>query len=345
MMAIVSSYFFNNFKSDKLSENKDNLKNDKVELENNFNNLNEKEIISKDEKSEKVNVSTEIAKTNKQSIFQAPSETIKPNVQNNLQAQSETLKPSIPNTPQVPSETVKPSVPIVPQLPNEPIKPNIPIIPEVPNEPVNPDTSNNPEVPSESDILFSNLTITKDDLVDGMVTISNKTYKNIFIDSSLADSKIVLDNVEIKEKLILKDETQYEVAINNSTVPYIKVENNQIKREKNKELNINKNINGPTLYLENIKEINNIDIYGNASIYGNTKILNLHISSGMLLLNAPTKFMNIDKNSNYTNITVNKFVNEISDSGNCTSIAINDNVDKINSNGQNANIYIKKISL
>ncbi|XZI21454.1 hypothetical protein ACSXE0_17335, partial (plasmid) [Clostridium perfringens] len=304
MMAILGSYFFNNFKrssdalkikeqtsiknnfkSDKLSENKNDLKNDKVELENN---LNKKEIISKDEKSEKVNVSNKIVKANKQSIFQAPSETV---------------KPIIFNTPQVPSETVKPSVPITPQLPSELIKPNVPIIPEVPNEPVNPDTPSDPEVPSEPDKVFNDLIITKDDLVDGIVTISNKTYKNIFIDSSLADSKIVLDNVKIKEKLILKDKIQYEVAINNSTVPYIKVENNQIKRERNKELNINKNINGPTLQLENIKEINNVDIHGNASIHGNTKILNLHISSGILLLDAPTKFMNIDKNSNYANIT------------------------------------------
>lgn len=249
-----------------------------------------------------MNVSTEIVKSNKQSIFQAP------------------------------SETVKPSVPIVPQLSSELIKPNVPIIPEVPNEPVNPDTPSAPEVPSEPDKVFNDLIITKDDLVDGIVTISNKTYKNIFIDSSLTNSKVVLDNVEIKEKLILKDEAQYEVAINNSTVPYIKVENNQIKREKNKELNINKNINVPTLQLENIKEINNIDIYGN------TKIFNLHISSGMLLLDAPIKFMNIDKNSNYANITVNKFVNEISDSGNCTSIAINSNVDKINVNGNSTSI-------
>ena len=349
MMAIVGSYFFNNFKSssdtfkikeqtsiennfksDKLSENKDDLKNDKVELENN---LNKKEIISKDEESEKVNVSTEIVKSNKQSVFQAPSETIKPNVQNNLQAQSETVKPSISNTPQVPIETVKPSVPI---------KPNIPIIPEVPNEPVNPDTPSDPDVPSESDIVFSDLTITKDNLVDGIVTISNKTYKNIFIDSSLADSKIVLDNVEIKENLILKDDAQYEVVINDSKIPYITVENNPIKREENRELNINKNINGPTLQLKNVKYIKNIDINGNASIYGDCNILNLHISNGMLLLDAPTKFMNIDKNSSYSNITVNQIVNEISDSGNCTNIAINCNVDKVNSNGQNANIYIKE---
>ena len=418
MMAIAGSYFFNNFKSssdtldnkeqsgiennfksDKLSENEDYLKNDKVALENN---LNEKELVSKEKKVEGVHVSKEIVKTNKPSISQEPSESVKPsipsvpqvpsapvkpnkpsvqqepsapvkpNIPSIPQEPNEPINPDIPSVPQEPSESVKPSIPSVPQVPSapakpnipsvpqepsapvkpnkpsvpqepsEPVKPNIPSIPQEPNEPINPDIPSTPELPSEPDIVLTDLNITKDDLVDGIITISNKIYNNIFIDSSLADSKIVLDNVEIKEKLILKDEAQYEVVINDSKIPYITVENNQIKREENRELNINKNINGPTLQLKNVKDIKNIDITGNASIYGDCNISNLHISNGMLLLDAPTKFMNIDKNSSYANITVNQIVNEISDSGNCTNIAINCNVDKVNSNGQNSNIYIKE---
>lgn len=175
-----------------------------------------------------------------------------------------------------------------------------------------------------------------------MVTISNKTYKNIFIDSSVVNGKVVLDNVEIQEKLTLQDGVQYQVQINNSKVPYVKVENKEVKRYRNASLNINKNISGPTLYLENVEEINKVDINGNVSIYGDSEISNLSLLNGTLLLDIPTKIMNIDENSIYADVTINKKVNQINDGGNSTSIGINDNVDKVNLNGKKSSMYIKE---
>ena len=243
----------------------------------------------------------------------------------------ESTKPSIPNdstnpsTPQTPDESEKPSTP---ETPGESGKPSTPETPGGSEEP------ESPEAPNEPEIVVTNLTITEDDLVDGVVTISNKTYKNIFIDSSVVNGKVVLDNVEIQEKLTLQDGVQYQVQINNSKVPYVKVENKEVKRYRNASLNINKNISGPTLYLENVEEINKVDINGNVSIYGDSEISNLSLLNGTLLLDIPTKIMNIDENSIYADVTINKKVNQINDGGNSTSIGINDNVDKVNLNGK-----------
>lgn len=251
----------------------------------------------------------------------------------------ESTKPSIPNdstnpsTPQTPNESEKPSTP---ETPGESGKPSTPETPGGSEEP------EAPEAPNEPEIVVTNLTITEDDLVDGVVTISNKTYKNIFIDSSVVNGKVVLDNVEIQEKLTLQDGVQYQVQINNSKVPYVKVENKEVKRYRNASLNINKNISGPTLYLENVEEINKVDINGNVSIYGDSEISNLSLLNGTLLLDIPTKIMNIDENSIYADVTINKKVNQINDGGNSTSIGINDNVDKVNLNGKKSSMYIKE---
>ena len=260
----------------------------------------------------------------------------------NPETPSGSSKPSNPDTPKVPSE---PSNPGIPEVPSEPSDPDTP---EVPSEPSNPDTPevpsepSDPEVPDEPEIVVTDLTITKEDLVDGVVTLSNKTYKNISIDSSVANGKVVLDNIEVQEKLILEDGVQYQVQINNSKVPYVKVESKDVKKYRNILLDINKNISGPTLHLENVKDINNVDINGNVSIYGDSKISNLNILNGTLLLDAPTTVMTINENSIYADITINQSVNEINDSGSGTSIGINDNVDKVNLNGNKNNIYIKE---
>ena len=211
-----------------------------------------------------------------------------------------------------------------------------PAIPEEPNKP------NEPSNPEEPEIVVTDITITKNDLVDGVVTLSNKTYKNISIDSSVANGKVILDNVEVQEKLILEDGEQYQVKINNSKVPYVKVESKDIKRYRNISLNINKNISGPTLHLENVKDIKNVDINGNASIYGDSKISNLNILNGTLLLDVQTTVMNIDENSIYADVTINQSVNEINDSGSGTKIGVNGNIDNINLSGKNSNIYIKE---
>ena len=240
--------------------------------------------------------------------------------------------PNIPSKPSLPGNTDEPSNPGVPEEPNEPNNPGVPEEPNEPNNPEVPGEPNEPSNPEEPEIVVTDITITKDDLVDGVVTLSNKTYKNISIDSSVANGKVILDNIEVQEKLILEDGVQYQVKINNSKVPYVKVESNDIKRYRNISLNINKNISGPTLYLENVEEINKVDINGNVSIYGDSEISNLSLLNGILLLDIPTKIMNIDENSIYADITINKKVNEI-----------NDNVDKVNLNGKRVVCTLKKV--
>ena len=280
--------------------------------------------------------STNISKPGTQNV---PS---KPSIPGNQNELGKPNKPSDPGTQEKPSNPEDPNKPSKPEISDDPEDQNEPSNPGVPEKPEDPNEPNKPEVPEEPEIIVTDLTITKDDLVDGVVTLSNKTYKNISIDSSVANGKVILDNVEVQEKLILEDGVQYQVKINNSKVPYVKVESNDIKRYRNTSLNINKNISGPTLHLENIKDIKNVDINGNASIYGDSKISNLNILNGTLLLDVDTTVMTIDKNSIYADVTINQSVNEINDSGSGTNIGINGNIDSVNLNGKNSNVYIKE---
>lgn len=260
----------------------------------------------------------------------------------------------MPEVPGIDNEAENPETPNKPETPNRPENPNNPDIPdnsEKPDEPNNPgdtekpgnpDDSGKPEDTEKPEIALNDLTITKNDLVDGVVTVSNKIYKNIYIDSSINMGKVVLENVEIKEKLILEDGIQYQVNIKNSTVPYVKVGKEGVTRYRNTLLDIDKNISGPTLYLENVREVNNVDINGNASILGDSKISNLNILNGTLVLNVPTEVMSIDEKSNNADITINKTVDKVNDSGNNTIIGVNGSVNVVNSNGDKSSIYIKE---
>ncbi|MGG7056918.1 hypothetical protein ACQPUZ_01340 [Clostridium tertium] len=239
-------------------------------------------------------------------------------------------------------DSEKPNEPGNSEKPGKPSDPENPGNDEDPDEPGDSEKPNNPGDIEKPEIVINDITITNNDLVNGVATISNKEYKNIYIDSSVSNGKIVLDNVKINEKLILKDGVQYQVEVKNSTVPYVKVENNEEKMYRDSLSIINKNISGPTLYLENVKEIDNVDVDGNISILGNGKISNLNIQNGILVIAIPTEFMNIDKNSNNVDITINGTVSEINDNGNGTSIGVNSKVNKINSNGEKSNIYIKE---
>lgn len=251
-------------------------------------------------------------------------------------------KPETPNKPDTPDNTEKPDEPNNSEDTEKPGKPDGSGKPEDAEKPGKPDDSGKPEDTEKPEIALNDLTITKNDLVDGVVTISNKIYKNIYIDSSIAMGKVVLENVEIKEKLILEDGVQYQVNIKNSTVPYVKVGKDGVARYRNTLLDIDKNISGPTLYLENVKEVNNVDINGNASILGDSKISNLYLLNGTLVLNVPTEVMSIDENSNNADITINKTVDKVNDSGNNTIIGINGSVNVVNSNGDKSSIYIKE---
>ncbi|VYU65839.1 hypothetical protein [Clostridium paraputrificum] len=213
--------------------------------------------------------------------------------------------------------------------------------PEKPEEPENPGEEEKPEEPEVPEETIGDLEIAKDDLVDGVLTISNKSFNNVSIDSSVVNGKIILDNVEIKEKLILKDGAKYQVQLKNSSVPNVKLESKELGRYRNVSLDVNKNINGPTLHLENVKEINNVDINGNISILGDGSIDNVNIQNGTLVLEASTKNLNIDKNSNNADITINKTVSEVNDNGSNTILGVNSNVERVNSNGYKSSIYIK----
>lgn len=247
-----------------------------------------------------------------------------------------------PETPNKPDNSQKPVEPNSPGDMEKPGNPGGSEKPEDTEKPGNPDDSGKPEDTEKPEIALNDLTITKNDLVDGVITVSNKIYKNIYIDSSIGMGKVVLENVEVREKLILEDGVQYQVNIKDSIVPYVKVGKDEVTRYRNTLLNINKNISGPTLYLDNVKEVNNVDINGNASILGDSRISNLHILNGTLVLDIPTEVMSINENSNNADITINKTVEKINDSGNNTIIGVNGNVNLVNSNGDKSSIYIKE---
>ncbi len=258
---------------------------------------------------------------------------------NNVVGEGSQSGSALPEVPEKNEEVGRPEKPNKPDNPNNPGDEERPDKPEDTEKPNKPGDSENTEKP---ETVVNNLTITKNDLVDGVVTISNKIYKNIYIDSSIDMGKVVLENVEVKEKLILEDGIHYQVNIKNSTVPYVKVGKDGVTRYRNTLLNIDKNISGPTLYLENVKEVRNVDINGNVSILGDSKISNLHILNGTLVLDVPTEVISINENSNNADITIKKIVEKIDDSGNNTIIGVNGSVNSVNSNGNKSSIYIKE---
>lgn len=327
------------------SDNNESNKNEEI-TSNNITSNDELALTDKKTQNNSININTSSNIKNENGSVS--------NNEEGAQSQGGTGKPEVPGgsmeqeKPEVPGGAVKPETPEVPggaikpetpEVPGESVDPETP---EVPGESEKPGNPEKPEVPVEPEKPVTDITISKDDLVNGVVTISNKEYEIITIDSSVVNAKVVLENVEIKEKLILEDKVQYQVDIKNSTVPYIKVGKDELTRNRNSLLNINKNISGPTLHLENVKEINNVEINGNASINGESKISNLNLLNGTLFLDVPTEVMAINEDSIYADITINKSVNEINDSGSGTSIGVNANVERVSSNGNKSNIYIKE---
>ncbi|MDU5111722.1 MAG: hypothetical protein E6248_14865 [Clostridium sp.] len=363
-----AAYFLNQFQNDGSSitdkdatviqNDSNNSKLDKNEENKKESNIDNNDIASIDNQTQNnlLNSNTNIDKENefendKVAGGESQGGTEMPEVPgvNDEEEQSETPnkpetpnRPENPNKPDTPDNSEKPAEPNNPGDTEKPGNPDDSEKPEDTEKPDKPNDSGKPEDTEKPEIVVNDLTITKNDLVDGVVTISNKIYKNIYIDSSIAMGKVVLENVEVKEKLSLEDGVQYKVDIKDSTVPYVKVGKDGVIRYHNRLLNIDKNISGPTLYLENVKEVNNVDINGNASILGDSKISNLHLLNGTLVLNVPTEIMSIDENSNNADITINQTVEKINDSGNNTIIGVNGNVNVVNSNGDNSSIYIKE---
>ena len=221
------------------------------------------------------------------------------------------------------------NTPISPGTSANTIKPGTPIVPE--------DTTK-PDIP---ETVITNLIITKKDLVDGVATISDASYETVTIEDSVGNGKIVLDNVKVKKDLILEDGVRYQIQVKNSTVPSLTVKTKDVLQARNQELTVNKNIQGPSIRLENVKELNNVMINGNASISGNSQIANLDVANVILYVDVPVTTMTIDKSSNYADITINQNVSEIINNGTSTILGVNANVETIHSNGNKNNIYVK----
>ena len=187
-----------------------------------------------------------------------------------------------------------------------------------------------PETPS--------LVINNDSLTNGEIALANNTFKDIYVDVSISDAKVVLDNVNIQGKLILQNGHGYTVDVNNSSVKNIKLQDS-ITTFATGALDTKEDI---TLTLTNVTDLQTIDVNGDININGNTKIPTLNIEGGNVIVDVLADTVTINKDANSVDLTINKDTNKIDNNGTSSSIKANSNITTLNSNGNNSSVYIKE---
>ena len=91
---------------------------------------------------------------------------------------------------------------------------------EVPKEPSNPTLPTVPDVDINDKEELQDLVIANDMVVDGKLIIANKKYNNVKISSDIkSNAKIVFDNIEISDSLIVESPGKYQLDIVNSKIP------------------------------------------------------------------------------------------------------------------------------
>ena len=95
--------------------------------------------------------------------------------------------------------------------------------PTTPTEVIPPNTEEEPTIPEEPEEV-EDLRITNDKITSGVYQLANKKYNTITIAKDVeSNAKIILDNVEVKEKLILENPGKYQLDISNKTIPFLYV--------------------------------------------------------------------------------------------------------------------------
>lgn len=229
-------------------------------------------------------------------------------VSNDLSNEKVTDKPLINNNPGVSNQ------PVVPEKPSVPEKP---VLPEQPEEP------EQPEKPSED--IIEDLLITNNMIEDGTYKVENKKYKTVTIESNIQENaKIVLNNLEIKERLVLVKPGKYQLDIVNTTMPTMLVADNPIEMFSLFTRMLGKKnvlLEGATVNLENGSTVESILINSNVEINGDNNVSNIDINTAKeVVLNIPSKNLSINTDGV---VSVNKNVDMLENRGHKSEININ----------------------
>ncbi len=166
--------------------------------------------------------------------------------------------------------------------------------PEEPSEIIKPIE---PSIPGEE--VIDDLIITKDMIKNGLYRISDKKFKTITIaDGINENTKIVLNNVEIEEDLILVDPSKYQLDVNNSSMNTMIVMNKPVQffsmafRVLEK---FNRALDGATVNFQNDSVVNSIVINSNIEINGTNLVSNIDVfNAPEVVLNIPSEKLSID---------------------------------------------------
>lgn len=189
-------------------------------------------------------------------------------------------------------------------------------------KPIIPDIPSVPSVPEELEDLF----IDNSMVTNGAISVSNKKYDTITINSDIAANvKITLNNVETKNGLILYSPKNYQLDITNSNLPSVSVASNIMRMSffslRARTYNtMNKSLEGPTINL-NGTSVGTINIESNVEINSTTNVDTIFVNAGStVVLNVPTK--NAILNTQGV-VSINQKVDSLVNSGLGANIIVN----------------------
>lgn len=218
-----------------------------------------------------------------------------------------------------------------PILPEETGKTDQPIIPENPVQ---------PEQPSEE---IKDLLITNNMAEGGVITIANKNYNKIVINSDIKENTIItFNNLNLTEGLILEKPGKYQLDIVNSNISKMTVTDRKTQtlslRSRALEA-FNKTIEGATVNFQNDSTVNSISINSNIEINGSNKVSNITINDTQeVVLNLPSQ--NLLLNTEGV-VNVNKNIDTLQNNGNNSNININASIGTL-TNTKSSMIYISE---
>ncbi len=178
-------------------------------------------------------------------------------------------------------------------------KPSIiekPVKPELPSEDIKPSEPENPDEEKVEDLI-----VTKEMIKNGVYKIANKKYKTITIDSGIKENvKLVLENIEIQNDLILIDPSKYQLDIINTSMSSMLVMDSPIQffsmafkvLEK-----VNKSLDGATVNFQDGSSIDSIIINSNIEINGENQVPNINVNNtSEVVLNIPSDNLSLNTN-------------------------------------------------
>lgn len=212
-----------------------------------------------------------------------------------------------------------------------------PTVPEKPEQPILPEEPEKPEDPDEE--MDTDLVITNSMLTDGIYKLMNKEYDTITIASDIEENtRIILDNIKIKEGMTLVNPTKYQLDIINSSMPNMLVTNNArtFSAKARVALDRNKSLEGATINLEG-SSVDHISINRNVEINGDTEVSNISVNATEeVVLNVPSERLTLNTSGV---VVVNKNMDSIENVGMGTEININASVTNL-TNAKSSTIRI-----